>query len=313
MSSLHYNRWQAFFLNHIRALMTSLGHLYRARWSSLLTIIVIAIALALPLGLSVLISNAQQVSGSFNATGKMSLYLKDSVSSHDGKHLAERLQQQDHVAQTHYISAEQGLKSFSKITQMGDTLTKLDKNPLPAVITIQPQPGIQAWQIQQLVTKFSHLDAVKQAQLDMKWLQRLNAILGIAHRLASILGLLFVVAVLLIIGNTLRLTIQHHQAQMQVIRLLGGTRHFIRLPFLYSGIVYGLGGGLIAWLLINVTVTLLQGPVSHLANLYNTHYNLQGLDIINLAQLLTVSALLGWLSAWLTVTRFIKQLEKQVT
>ena len=311
MSELHYYPLQGYVLSHIRALMTSLGYLFRSRWSSILTIGVIAIALALPLGLSVLLNNAQQVTGSLNATGKMSLYLKNTVDPSQAKHLTDQLQNQQHVATAHYITPKQGLKAFSKAAGMGNIADKLDDNPLPGVITIQPQQGLTTSQIQQLNTKFSHLDAVKLAQLDMKWLQRLQAIVHIAHRLATILGFLFAIAVLLIIGNTLRLTIQHHREEMTIIRLIGGTRRFIRLPFLYSGVLYGLGGGFIAWLLVNITVALLQGPVSHLAQIYNTHYKLSGLDSHSLFELLMVSAFLGWLSAWLTTTRFIRSLENQ--
>lgn len=311
MSELQYSALQGYVLSHVRALMTSLGYLVRSRWSSLLTIGVIAIALALPLGLSVLINNAQHATGSLNATGKMSLYLKDSIDNDKAQQLADKLQHQNQVAEAQYISPQQGLASFSQVAQMGDVLKQLPSNPIPGVITIQPKQGLQTSQIQQLVAKFSHLDDVEHAQLDMQWLQRLQAILTIAHRLASVLGLLFAIAVLLIIGNTLRLTIQHHREQMMIVRLLGGTRRFIRLPFLYSGVLYGLGGGLIAWLLVNITVLLLQGPVSHLAQLYNTHYDLNGLGVARLLQLLLVSAILGWLSAWLTVNRFIRSLENQ--
>lgn len=311
MSELQYNRLQGYGLSHIRALMTSLGYLFRSRWSSLLTIGVIAIALALPLGLLVLLNNAQQVSGSINATGKMSLYLKSSTNNHQGEQLAHKLRQQSQVANADYISPQQGLKAFSQAAQMGNILNHLPNNPIPGVVTVQPQPNLNASQVQQLVTKLSHLDPVEHAQLDMKWLQRLQAILNIAHRLAMILGVLFAIAVLLIIGNTLRLTIQHHREEMMIIRLLGGTRRFIRLPFLYSGVLYGFSGGFVAWLLINITILLLQGPISQLAQLYDTHYNLNGLGLGSLLQLLLLSAFLGWLSAWLTVTRFIRSLENK--
>lgn len=298
-----------FFLEHLRALMNSLGQLSRSLWATLLTFAVIGIALAFPLGLSIAIKNIQLLSGSLNSSGQISVYLDNSLNGSQANQLLNTVQKQPGVNSAQYISPQQGLQEFATQSGFNDLLKTLPANPLPGVITIQPSAALSTIQVEQLISQLEKLPGVTSTELDMKWLQRLQAILQIGHRAATLLLIIFAIAVVLIIGNTIRLTTQAHHDEILVIKLIGGSNAFIRRPFLYSGILYGLGGALVAWLLIQLMLLALEGPISTLAGLYESSFSLAGLSIGASFLLITGASLLGLIASWLAVNRYINKIE----
>jgi cell division transport system permease protein len=139
--------------------------------------------------------------------------------------------------------------------------------------------------------------------------RRLQAITVIAQRAVLVLASLLGMAVLLIVGNTIRLEIQNRHAEIEITKLIGATNAFIRRPFLYTGFWYGLFGGIIAWNLVAVSVTLLKGPVANLASLYESAFDLSSLNWLNILSLLLGSALLGLLGSWLAVGKHLSAIE----
>jgi len=115
--------------------------------------------------------------------------------------------------------------------------------------------------------------------------------------------------VVLIVGNTIRLDILNRRAEIEVMKLVGASDGFARRPFLYSGIWYGLGGGLMALILVAVAVAVLARPVESLAKLYGSQFHLRGLGFTTGAQLLGLAASLAWLGSWLAATRHIRDIE----
>lgn len=296
-------------LRHVQAALFSLGQLVRAPLASLMTIAVIGIALALPTGLYVIIDNMQRVSGSWDTTARISMFLKKSIPEDRAKYLASRIEKIPAVSSVKYISPEAALEEFKRLSGFGKTLNTLD-NPLPAVILVTPK--ITADNDKELQTLFERLKKNSEAdlvQLDLQWVRRLNALLDIARRSAAMLGIVLAAAVLLIIGNTIRLSVLNRRDEIEVIKLVGGTNAFIRRPFLYSGIYQGLFGAIGAWVLIEGSLALLRGPISALALLYNSDFSLQGLMWSTSGALLLAGALLGWLGSRFAVGRHLGEIE----
>lgn len=290
----------------LQALRNSLRQLSTSPLATLMTFAVIGIALALPFGLYTVLQNLQGVSTSLHDSAQISVYLNDSISSSSRQNLMRILQSDQAIQSVRYISPDEGLAAFTTDLNLKEALAGLKTNPLPAVIVIQP--GVHTdIDIQALLARVKQLPDIQNAQLDMQWLQRFNAILLILHRALYAIALLFALGVLLIIGNTIRLTTERHRDTIEVLQLVGGTEAFIRRPFLYSGIIYGLSGSIIAWLLVDFAMIWLQPPVSQLASLYETEYTLQGLTLPATLVLLIGGAFLGYLGSRLAVR---KQLAK---
>ena len=295
---------------HAQVSLASLGRLVNIPLSTLMTSAVIGIALALPIGLHVLLDNLQDVSGDWEGGASISLFLKQEISDQRAESLAGKLRLHQRIATVQFISKDAALDEFRRLSGFGEALEALDHNPLPALLVIQPKTQFGTAQTAQLlVRELGLLPEADIVKLDMQWVRRLQAITEIAQRAVLVLASLLGMAVLLIIGNTIRLEIQNRHAEIEITKLIGATDAFIRRPFLYTGLWYGLFGGIIAWLLVVISIGLLSGPVSSLAVLYQSAFDLSSLDFGTVLLLLAGSAALGLTGSWLAVGKHLSAIE----
>jgi cell division transport system permease protein len=298
-----------FAQDHLRVLLFSLSKLKQNPGGALLTAVVIGITLALPASLHMLVNNVSRLSYSWEGALQTSLYLKDGVTQDRGQALSHELAERDDVARTHYISREEALEEFRKTSGFGQALDLIESNPLPAVITVTPKKSQTKDQVGALVAELAKLPEVEQAKLDQQWLERLYAILDIVQRGVLVVAVLLALAVFVTVGNTIRLDIQSRREEIEVMKLIGASDRFIRRPFLYAGLWFGLAGGLIALLLVNIGLLVLSGPVQHLAGIYESNFALAGLSFEAALTVFTAGIVLGWLGAFITVTRHLKRIE----
>jgi cell division transport system permease protein len=275
-----------------------------------MTIAVIGITLALPSGLYVLLDNAQRVAAGWEGGAQISLFLKQDTDDQAARKLADAIKQLPEVANVDYISREAALADFKRLSGFGDALNALDKNPLPPVLVVRPAPGQRdPVTLAGLVKRFRGYGDVDIAQLDLEWVKRLHAILRLAQRGVVLLAGLLAVAVLVTVGNTIRLAILNRKDEIEIIKLIGGTNAFIQRPFLYSGLTQGLAGGITAWLLVTLGLGLLSGPIHELANLYASNFGVRGLGPQATLVLLGTGGLLGWLASRIAVGRHLGAIE----
>ena len=303
---------RSYFLRHIQVFFYSLGQLSRAPVSTLMTCMVIGIALALPTGLHTLLKNAQQLSGGWESTAQISVFLKKNIQASHAQRLKTDIQRWSDVISVRYISREQALKEFQALSGFGDALKALNSNPLPSVLIVKPKLSkTNELATQKLLSQLLKLKQTDKAQLDMQWVRRLYAIMNIVERGVLILGFLLALAVLLVVGNTIRLAIQNRRKEIVVMKLIGGTDAFIRRPFLYTGFWYGLFGGIIAWLLVSFTLVAISAPVEKLTALYQNQFELNNMSFLTTLGLLAMSILLGLVGSWFAVGRHLREIEPQ--
>ena len=295
---------------HLQALLGSLGRLIRSPLASFLTLLVIALALALPAALKLFVTNAQAATGNFASAVDVSVYLKTDVPLAKAQQLAQAAQQRPDVATVTLISADKGLEDFRTYSGFGDALAALKENPLPHVLHVRPRAAASsAAGLDSLRRYFAAWPEVDLVQVDSEWVMRFNAILEVLQRLLIIAAVLLGIGVLAIIGNTIRLEIQARRAEIEVTKLVGGSNAFVRRPFLYTGVLYGLGGALLAWGILTVVVLVLRDSVATLARLYGSRYLLEGLTPDDIGVLLGIGLVLGWLGAWIAAARHLRSIE----
>lgn len=295
---------------HLHTLFSSLGRLCRHPFSLFMTVGVIGITLALPAGMQVTLTNLELASGRLELNHQISLFLKQDLTDTRAKLLTERLEKNPAIDTATLIAKQQALEEFQQYSGFGSALDALKNNPLPHVIQVAPKEShANPTDLTLLVNQLQEDPEIDQIQLDMAWLKRLNAILGIAERSITLLTGLLGLAVLLIVGNTIRLELNNRREEIEITRLVGATRAFIRRPFLYCGFWYGLLGGLIASILVNGSVWLLHGPTSTLSQLYQSSFSLHFMSFSNFLLLNVFSVFLGILGAWIVVHRHWHHLE----
>ncbi len=278
---------------------------------SVMTMLVVAIALALPAMLYVGVSSLQQLSGSWDSSAQMTLFLKKGAKDKAIKSMIKQLEANSDLAEIHYISPNQALDALQDSAGFGGALNLLDENPLPPVLLVVPIAEIEADvpRVEQLVETLAKHPLVDEVQLDMKWLQRMQQILNIGRQITVLLGGALSLGVLLVVGNTIRLAIENRREEILVVKLVGGTNGFVRRPFLYTGLWYGVFGGLIAWLGVVIAQLWLGATVGRLAALYQSDFALKSIGLDGMLALIALGGILGLVGAALAVGRHIAQLE----
>jgi cell division transport system permease protein len=299
----------SYFLRHAQTLVGSLGRIARHPFASAMTMAVIAIGLALPLCLQLLLQNALAMTNGWNEAFQLSVYLEKAASPARGEALVHTLQARDDVATVRLVTAAEALAEFREYSGFGQALDALADNPLPITLIVTPSLAASTPEgTSALKTAIAAMADVGAVQIDSDWVKRLVAILDLLRRVIWLTGGLLGIGVLLIIGNTIRLDVLNRRAEIEVMKLVGATDRFARRPFLWAGIWYGLGGGLLAVGLVAVAVALLQGPVARLAALYGSGFQLTGLGWQTAAATILGAAALGWAGAWLAASHHIRSI-----
>lgn len=276
--------------------------------AGILNILVIGIALSLPAGMYVLLQNAQGLVAQLSDTPQISLFMATDAKVDDVDKLRKQLEQHPAINRVEFVARAQALEQLKQSTGLADVIGGLQKNPLPDAFIVYPKPSA-AQSLDGLRIELAKLPKVELAQLDSEWAYKLEALLKFGRTMVLILASLLSLALVAITFNTIRLQILTQREEIEVSKLIGATNGFIRRPFLYFGATQGLLGGIMAWLIITLSLLLLNYQLGTLAHLYASQFSLHALSLGDSLTLLLFSMYLGWLGAWLSVARHLSQIE----
>lgn len=299
----------AWLRHHRLSAADSLARLLDRPLASVLTWMVIGIALALPVGLNLVLGNVDQLRSSWQSPSQISLFLEPDVDDAQAAHMVAALEARADIDSVEFIPQAQALEEFRQMSGFDDVLVNLDDNPLPNLLLVSPYDGAPDAEVAHLRTALVREEGVAEAVLDMAWLQRLNQLLTLGQRAVLTVGSLLVLGVLLILGNTIRLAIESRRDEIVIVKLVGGSNGFVRRPFLYTGLWYGVGGGFMAALIVALALWFIGEPVARLAQLYSSPFRLQGLGVIGSMTLVLLGGVLGLLGSWLAVGRHLSSIE----
>lgn len=299
---------------HQATLTASFLRLLAYPLASVMTVMVVAIALSLPGGLYVVLKNVQSVTDQWEQQSVITLYLFPTLEDTQALALSHRISAQADVASVEYISKEEGLRYFEQSSGYQQILSSLPENPLPIVLRVIPKEAVEIDtlpKLQALRDQLANQNEVEYAELDAQWLQRLANILSFGQRLVYGLSVLLVVAVFLIVGNTIRMAVESRRDEVLVMKLVGATDAYIRRPFLYMGFWFGILGGFLANLCILGLSWWISLPAERLIELYQGGFQLQTFNAGEIALSLLASAFVGVTGAWIAVSRHIVSIELQ--
>lgn len=296
-------------VRHLSTAIAALGRLSRQPFASFMTILVIAITLALPAALHLVIKNARTLSESWDNALDFSVYLKPDVSVEQAQKLRELVAQRADIEAVTLVTADAALAEFREHSGFGDALDHLSANPLPHTLVVRPASTNTEVTIGLLNEELGNLPEAEFVQVDTEWVQRFHAILAILERAIMIGAGLLGVAILVIVGNTIRLDIQNRREEIEVTKLIGASNAFVRRPFLYTGFWYGLAGGLLALALVSYGLYELKEPVARLSGLYDSSFDALGLDFAESLQIIGAGVGLGLVGSWIAASRHMRKIE----
>ncbi|GAB4167824.1 MAG: permease-like cell division protein FtsX [Wenzhouxiangellaceae bacterium] len=295
--------FRSWLRRHGYSLLSSIGQLVREPLATSMTVAVLAVALALPLGLHTLLLNIDRVHSALDRLDSISVFLAADADAESARRLASSLSSRDDVLAVDPVPPEQGLAELAG--SLGIDRTALDQVPLPWVLQVVPAAGADP---AGLARALDGLPEVEMVIVDLEWVHRFEAIIGVIRALVRVLAVVFGLSLIFVIANTIRTEVQRRREEIEVLSLVGATVAYIRRPFLYTGLWLALGGAALAWLLVRVCVWALEAPVTRLARSYGSDLALTGPSLELLVPLMAASALLGIAGAWLAVSRELQKL-----
>ncbi len=287
---------------HVDASSSSFRFLKSKPLATLMTVVVIALTLTLPALFWIFTENFQQLSGDWQRGGHIALYLDSSIPA-DDLAVLERVRATPDVAEASLRSPAEGLAELQQQDGMQDIMQYLPENPLPAVIDVIPAPNVntveKSDELYQQLKAYPH---VEQARFDLQWVSRFYLLRDIASKIARGTMILLASAVVIIIGNILRMAIHNRYEETHVLTFIGAGNSYIIRPFLYLGIFYGVAGAVMAMAFVHIITLSLASLIDQLAQTYEMHYVFVGLSLEQALLLLLSAMTLGWIGARLSVS-----------
>jgi cell division transport system permease protein len=271
--------------------------------------LLLAVVLAVPTFMYSLLGNLKQLTPGTDFEPQLALYLSTELKAEELDRFSRSLLLRDDLLSVELISSDVGANEFKSHSELGELMTLLDENPLPAVVLAIPRDQDPAT-MKLLRESMVALPEVDVAELDVEWLERLEVIVGSFSSISFVLALLLSMTVLLVIANTIRTMISSRQEEIEVSLLIGATGAWVRRPFLYAGLLYGFFGALLSLLLVYFSLALVEAPLAELTELYIGRFDLQGPDLSLIMALLMGGTILGWIGAFIAVSRQMGQLHQ---
>ncbi|MDQ1213195.1 permease-like cell division protein FtsX [Pantoea anthophila] len=294
------------------ALRGTLSDMWRQPLATLLTVMVIAISLTLPSVCYMVWKNVSQAATQWYPAPQLTVYLSKTLDDSAAENVVAQLKQVEGVDNVNYLTREEALNEFRNWSGFGGAMDMLEQNPLPAVAIITPKLNFQnSDTMQSLRDRVTKVQGVDEVRMDDSWFARLAALTGLVGQIASMIGVLMIVAVFLVIGNSVRLSIFARRDTINVQKLIGATDGFILRPFLYGGALLGFSGAVLSLLLSEVLVLRLQSVVASVATVFGTTFSLEGFAWDEALLLLLIAAIIGWVAAWLATVQHLRRFTPQ--
>lgn len=275
--------------------------------ASLLTIIVIAISITLPTICYLLWKNANQAAHQWYPTPNLTVYLDKSLTTEKTNSLMDQIKQFPEVEEMNYLSRNDTLEEFKLWSGFSDAIDLLDENPLPAVVIIIPkEEAKQTAILHALQSEVTKLNGVDDVRLDDSWFTRLTALTDMVKTIVWTISVFMVIAVSLVIGNSIRLAIFARRQTIIVMQLIGATEGFILRPFLYSGMFNGFVSAVLALILSAIFIFQIETIILNVSSVFGTIFTIEGLSWEESLFIVLMSTIIGWLSAFVATKKYLK-------
>ncbi|MGC6389234.1 permease-like cell division protein FtsX [Ewingella sp. S1.OA.A_B6] len=294
------------------AWMNALADMIRQPLATLLTVMVIAISLTLPSVCYLVWKNVSTAAEQWYPTPQLTVYLDKALDDNAAENVIKALKAEAGVEKVNYLSRDEAMGEFRNWSGFGGAMDMLEQNPLPAVAIITPKMNFQdSNTLNTLRDRVAAVQGVDEVRMDDSWFARLAALTGLVGQVAAMIGVLMIVAVFLVIGNSVRLSIFSRRDTINVMKLIGATDGFILRPFLNGGAMLGFCGALLSLILSEALVLRLESVVAQVAKVFGTTFDLHGLAWDESLLLLLISAMIGWIAAWLATVQHLRRFTPQ--
>lgn len=296
-----------YFVSHYQILLKALQRSHASMLSTLMMFLVIGVTLILPSISFLLVQNLKSISETIQHESQISIFLKKDISVDAKNKIEKDLKSRIEINNYHYVKKEEAWPRLQKSMGFNESNNGLSENPLPDAFFVSPNT-VNPNQIMILKSSLDKLEGVDQVVVDTGWVKKLNSILHLANKAIFLASILLAFMLTVVIGNTIRLQMTSHHEEIELSKLIGATNQFIRRPFLYSGFIYGLGGGLTAALSLKLIVIFLNRTVVEVEALYGAQFMIVDLTLVQYLSIVGSSILIAVAASFISINQSIKKL-----
>lgn len=306
---------RSYIARHFQVMISTLGDMARSPANTINTTLIVAISLLLPLFLYVVVKSSEGLSESWQGRPQISVFLQANVTTNEAQLIFQEVQLHPSIELAEFVTPKQALEEFrllSRNSSLDEELAFIGENPLPPSIVLMPNNlSTTPSALKDLTEQLEKIEGIDNIRLDLDWTQRFNAILSVVKRAGLLLSVLLAVALILIVGNTIKLLIYNRRDEIEIAKLVGATNTFVRRPFLYFGSMIGFFGSILALIFLLISANLIDQPLAELASMYQSKSILHSLSAAEILAVLGIGPALGWLAARWSVAQHLWRIRPQ--
>lgn len=231
------------------------------------------------------------------------VYLKDGVKKASVKRLSDNIAAQPEVLSVVYVSKDAAMDMLKDSLEGQDGILEgLSYNPLPDSLEIKMKPEfLKIEPIEKFIKRIKGEKEITDIEYGQKWLERFNQFFYFIKTTGLGIGIFLLISSLFIISNTIKLTVYSRRDEIEIMKLVGATQRFIKLPFYIEGIMHGVLGAVTAVLIAYVAVALISKNILSGFHFYFGTGNLLFLNGFQFGCLIIVGLLLGLAGAFVSL------------
>ncbi len=294
---------------HTAALKKSMQHFWLSPASNSLSLVTMSITLALPLLLQVTLNNFSHLSKTLDPGDTVTVYFDLEANEQQIASVVAHFKNKSALVSVEHLTPQEVKEDYLHWQPNNAALVDLPTNPFPHVVILQPQPHTPLATLKQLQNDAAQLPGVETTSVDYLWLERLNAWLDLGKTFFWALLTLLSLGAILIVSNTIRLTLSQHRQEIGLLFQLGATHSMIRRPFLYRGLLIGALAGIGSLMIVSLLTLFINPAINQVMHLYNNPESFLGIQLINgVGAAVLGGSLLGFLGALLAIKVEFKRL-----
>ncbi len=297
-----------YFHNHFQAFNRALVRIFSNLGSSLMMFIVIGVTLFLPSSGLLIVENISQISNNIAYDAELTLFLEKRIKQDQIDFIQSALNKTLIIKKTHYESKLTAWDKLQSKLNINTLDTGISENPLPDAFFISLNTFNEK-EINTLISNLKTIDGVENIFFDAGWVKKLRSILYLLKIGLAFLGTILIVILIVVIGNTIRLQTLTHKDEIEVSKLIGATNSFIQRPFIYTGLIYGLGGGLITISTLKLTIEVFNKAAINLEAMLGGTFILKNLVWQQNLSIILIAIIIGCSASYFAAHQSIKKFE----
>ena len=287
----------AYLRIRVHSLLESVQHLSRHAFVTLFVWLLIGVALSLPAGFWLVQHNIHLLAQQLHDDTGFTVYFLPATRSDIIEEVRQYIVQSTVVQTVELTTSEQAIEEFRRVTGYDQELVALGDNPLPASLSVVVHQDAPANEVEPLLDSLRTRAVIDSIDFDTEWIRNLNTIHRVVSTLMWIVGALFSFGVVFVTIASVRLAIESKFKELKVLSLIGASDRYLRRPFIYCGILYGFGGGVVATAIVFGALFAIKDPLNQLVQSYGGTIRLVSLDYFSASVEIGIGTLLGYLGA----------------